>query len=637
MQIKFKSQHRVILKDVAQENKVFNFRVILGWLGIILALSFVVMRLFFLQVTNHEQYTTLSENNRLKILPLTPSRGFIYDRNGVLLAENRASYRLEITPEKVEDMDATLKALSEFIRLTDEDISRFKNQLKRARRFHPVPLRYYLNEDEVARFAVQRHRFDGVDVSSDLSRRYPLGSVGAHIVGYVGRINEQELTTIDRSNYTDSEYIGKLGIEKAYETALHGKVGFQHVETNVQGRILRVLERTAPVPGRNLYLNVDFALQAYTEDLIKNERAAVVAIEPATGSVITLASMPSFDPNLFVGGIDSATYKILRDSPDRPLYNRALRGVYPPGSTVKPFVALAGLEYGIRTEGSQTWCPGWYTLSGQAHRYRDWKRTGHGYVNLVRSIEQSCDVYYYDLAHDLGIDRLYTFMTRFGFGKKTDIDLTGELSGLMPSKEWKTRVRKTLWYPGETLITGIGQGYMLSTPLQLAVATAALSMRGQLRQPRVGFALDDPATHESEVIRSPLQAMIALKDEKFWDASIRGMEAVVSAHGTARKVGFRSPYRFAGKTGTAQVFGIKQDARYDARKIDKKLHDHAWFIAFAPLDDPKIAVAVIVENGGSGSGVAAPIAKKVMDYYLLGAPATSSDDKDAPATRTHSE
>ncbi len=609
---------RFILKDTIRENKIFKFRVIIAWLMMLGLFSVIVGRLFFLQVFEHEGYITKSEDNRIKILPLPPKRGLIYDRNGVLLADNRVSHSLVIVPEKVKDIDLTLKNISQIVAIDEDDIARFKKQLGQVRRFKTVTLRYRLTEDEVARFSVQRHRFQGVDIKSNFSRYYPLGPTGVHAIGYVGRINKNELRTINESDYKGSEYIGKTGIEKFYETKLHGKTGFQRVETNVQGRVIRILERTPPISGKNLYLNIDIYLQRYIEQIVAEHRAAIVAIEPSSGGILALVSMPNYDPNLFVNGIDAKTLHALNNSPDRPLVNRALRGQYPPGSTIKPFVSLAGLEYGVITPHNRTWCKGWYTLKGRKHRYRDWKRVGHGSMDLHSAIEQSCDVYFYALANELGIDRMHTFMKRFNFGKKTGIDIPVEKNGLMPSSEWKRRVRGKLWYPGETLIAGIGQGFMLVTPLQLAVATATLSNRGQFKQPRVVFTIDDAKVNEMTVVAPAKQKNITLKHESYWDAVINAMKAVVHGQrGTARQIGLESPYFFAGKTGTAQVVAIKQRESYDAEKLAKKFHDHAWFVAFAPIKKPRIAVSVIVENGGGGSQTAAPIAKKIMDYYLL--------------------
>ncbi len=604
--------------DLINIRKTYNHRLIIAWVLMMIALLTIIIRLIFLQIINHDNYTTLSENNRLKILPLPPIRGLIYDRNGILLAENRVSYNLNLIPEQVPDFEPTVQALSKIIAIDSNDLAQFQREIRQKRRFEAVPLRLHLTEDEVARFSVQSYRFPGIEISSSWSRYYPLGPRGVHAIGYVGRINEHELKVIDKHNYSGSNYIGKIGIEKFYENELHGKVGFQNVETNVQGRVLRVLERTAAVSGKNLYLNLDLSVQQFAEDLVKDQRAAIVAMEPNTGAIIVLVSSPAYDPNPFVNGIDADSYRLLRDSPDRPLFDRAIRGQYPPGSTIKPIVSLGGLEYGVRTEQSRTWCRGWYSLKGESHRYRDWKKSGHGAMNLHSAIEQSCDVYFYSLANDLGIDRLHAFMSRFGFGQKTNLDISGEAAGLMPSKEWKERTRHRAWFAGETLIVGIGQGFMLSTPLQLAVATATLSNSGVYRQPRLVFAIEDTNSNETSTLPFTKPAKITLKNQNFWQAAKTGMEAVThSGRGTARRIGQRSPYRLAGKTGTAQVVGIKQDERYNARKLAKKFHDHAWFIAFAPVDNPKIAVAVIVENGGGGSQIAAPIAKKVMDFYLL--------------------
>ncbi len=615
-----------ILKDSARENKIFYYRIVIAWILMFLGLLLIVTRLIFLQVAEYEHYDTLSEKNRIKILPIAPTRGLIYDRNGVLLADNRVSYSLEIIPEKIKDIDFIIAKLSKIITIETDDIERFKKQLHKSHNSKGIPLRHRLTEEEMARFSVQRHSFPYINITSNLSRHYPLGATGVHVIGYVGRINKKELKNIDKSEYLGSNYIGKVGIEKYYEKELHGTTGFQHAEINVKGRVVRILERSPPIPGKNLYLNIDITLQKYAESLVAKERAAIVAIEPSSGGVLALVSMPYYDPNLFVNGIDFKTYNELLNSPDRPLINRAIRGQYPPGSTIKPFVGLAGLEYGIRTKHSRTWCRGWFSFKGQKHRYRDWKKSGHGSVNFHQALEQSCDVYFYSLSHDLGIERLHKFMNRFNFGKRTGIDVAGEMSGLMPSKEWKRRVLGKLWYPGETIIAGIGQGFMLATPLQLAVATATLSNRGQFKQPMVVFAMDDAKFNEMNVVPPSNKATITLKNDNYWNTAIGGMKAVVhSRRGTANKIGRKSSYRFAGKTGTAQVIKIKQSESYNARRLAKKFHDHALFVAFAPLKNPRIAIAIIVENGGGGSKTAAPIAKKVLDYYLL--QGSSSKDK----------
>jgi penicillin-binding protein 2 len=483
-------------------------------------------------------------------------------------------------------------------------------------RFQGVPLRLHLTPEEVARFSVDGHRFPGVDVRAQLIRTYPWGELTAHVLGYVGRINEQELERIDASDYAGTDFIGKTGLEKAHEGLLHGHVGHQQVEINARGRVLRTLAGEPPEPGRDLLLHFDVALQRAATEALGDNRGSVVAIDPRTGGVLALVSKPSFDPNLFVEGISQKDYHALLYDPDKPLYNRAVRGQYPPGSTVKPFVALAGLASGVMSASQGVYCPGYFRLAGQSHRYRCWRRSGHGTVALTQAVVQSCDTYFYKLANDMGIERLNGFLTEFGFGSRTGIDVAGELGGLVPSKEWKERVRKEAWYPGETLIVGIGQGAFLATPLQLAVATATMANRGQFIQPLVARAARLPGEAQAEplpVITHPVK----VGDPHHWDKAIHAMEEVVEGpRGTAK--GIRTErYRIAGKTGTAQVFSLGQNESYNAARLDKRLHDHALFVAFAPADDPRIAVAVIVENGGGGSSAAAPVARKVMDAYLV--------------------
>lgn len=607
-----------LLKDPIRERHLFNSRAIVAAVFSALLMAVLISRLFYLEVIQHEHYTTLSTNNRVSLEPIAPTRGLIYDRKGVLLAQNLPTFSLEIVQERVDDMEATLKEISSLIEVSEDDLERFRDELKRRRRFEAVPLRFRLSDKEVALIAVNSYRLPGVEINSTLTRHYPLGSLTAHTVGYVGRINERELQRLDPSDYAATTYTGKIGVEKSMEALLHGHVGYQQVETNARGRVLRVLERTPPVPGKNLYLNIDIELQRAAEKAFGDERGALVAIEPGTGAVLSLVSVPSYDPNLFVNGIPLKTYRELSDSRDQPLFNRALRGQYPPGSTTKPFVGLAGLELNEITTLDSIVCPGYYTLKGDDHRYRDWKKTGHGTIGLTRAIIESCDVFFYDLSLNLGIDKLSSFLGQFGFGRRTSIDIGGDASGLLPSREWKRRVRKEPWFPGETLITGIGQGFFLTTPLQLANAVATLSSRGKLMAPEVVHAVEDPATH----LRTPFApkeiAEVPINDPGNWWRIERAMSMVVhSPHGTARRISHGLKYKMAGKTGTAQVFSIAQDAEYDAEDIAKRLRDHALFIAFAPVEDPKIAVAVIVENGGSGGAVAAPIARKVIDHYLL--------------------
>jgi penicillin-binding protein 2 len=603
------------IRNIETENKLFSNRIIIAWFVILILSCILTVRMVYLQIINYEHFTTLSKGNRIKLEPSPPRRGLIFDQKGVILADNELTYTLEIIPEQVENLAKLFIELKKFIELKDTDIVRFKKATKYSHRFKPTILRYRLNDEEIAKISVHLHRLEGVRINTVLNRFYPLKELAAHIVGYVGRINAKELKIIDRHNYNGTDYIGKMGIEKFYEKQLHGQVGYEKIEVNVRGRKQRELQKVNSKPGKNLYLSLNINFQKYVANLMKGKKGALVAIEPSTGEVLAMVSEPSYDPNLFVNGIAHKDYNKLLYSPDRPLFNRAVRGQYPPGSTIKPFVGLAGLEYGVRTAKDRIWCRGWYTIMGKKHRYRDWKRTGHGSVNLHRALKHSCDVYFYDLAYSLGINRLSSFMKRFGFGKKTGIDINGELGGLMPSREWKRRARKKLWYPGETLITGIGQGFTLSTPVQLAMATAILSKRGKSKKPHLVFIAGEIGSKESTPIVTP-SIEVPLKNDEYWDNAIKGMVAVVHKGGTARKISYGIKYKMAGKTGTAQVIAIKQDARYDASRIAKKYHDHALFIAFAPVDNPKIALALIVENGGSGSRTAAPIARKVIDYYF---------------------
>lgn len=610
--------NRLTLKDHIRESILFNQRVLVASIVMGVLLLILLIRLGYLQITNQQYYATLSEKNRVSIQPIPPTRGLIFDRNGVLLAQNLPSFTLEITPEHVEDMEDTLNTLKNLIQISDEDLKEFESNRRKKRRFEGVPLRFRLTDEEVARVSVQQYRLPGVNINAQLSRHYPLGNLAAHAIGYVGRISEPELRKLNASNYSATTHIGKVGIEAAYEDDLHGKVGFQHVETNAAGRILRVLERTLPVSGKNLYLNIDSRVQAIAEKSFGKESGALVAIDPRNGAVLALVSMPGYDPNQFVHGLDADTFKQLSTSPDRPLFNRALRGQYPPGSTIKPLLGLAGLETDEITTHDKINCPGWYMLKNDERRYRDWKKEGHQHTDLTKAIIESCDVFFYDLSLSLGIDRISKYLGLFGLGKLTGIDIRGELPGLNPSREWKRSTHNMPWFPGETLITGIGQGFMLTTPLQLANATAALSRLGKHYKPHLLYASQDPQDQSLHLQAAEELETIGINNPANWQTIIDAMQKVVhSIHGTARRISVNAPYHIAGKTGTAQVFGIAQDAEYKEEEISKKLRDHALFIGFAPAEDPKIAVAVIVENGGSGGAVAAPIARKVMDQYLL--------------------
>jgi penicillin-binding protein 2 len=608
---------RTLIKDHFQEASLFKRRALVAAVISIIFIGVLVLRLLELQYYQYNHFNTLSENNRVRLTAIAPNRGLIYDRNGVVLAENRPSYRLEIIPEQVDDMAATIEGLSKIVQLDERALKRFKKAIKRSRSFEGVPLRTKLSDEEVAKLAVNRHRFPGAEITARLGRYYPLGERGVHVLGYVGRIDEDELKRVDASNYSGTSHIGKIGLERYYENELHGSVGYQNVEVNVQGRVLRVLENAPPTPGKDLVLTIDAKLQSVAEDAMGDYTGAIVAIQPETGELLAMASMPGFDPNLFVHGISYKDYKRLSTSDERPLFNRAFMGQYPPGSTLKPFVGLAGLENKAIGHKEEIRCKGHYLLPNEERKYRDWKKKGHGRTDLNKALEQSCDVYYYELAYRLGIDRIHDFLHKFGFGQKTGLDTIGEQSGLLPSREWKWRAKNKIWFPGETLIAGIGQGYMLTTPLQLASATSILAMRGEGMKVHLLKTIKDPEIDEATETSLQRKEKINLHRPVNWKHVIKGMLSVVhKPRGTAHVMGWGLKYKMAGKTGTAQVFGIAQDAEYDEETTAKKLRDHALFIAFAPVDNPKIAVAVLVENGGHGSSVAAPMARKVVDAWL---------------------
>jgi len=608
---------RFTLKDHFRESRLINGRLIFAAILSVLVFAVVIVRLVVLQVLEYEHFDSLSNRNRVDIEPLPPQRGLIYDRNGVMLAENIPTFSLEMVPEKVPDIEQTLNDLSVLLALSEEDVSEFQERLKRHRRFQQVVIRQRLTEQEVARFSANRHRFPGVDIEGRLIRHYPQGHLFAHMIGYVGRINERDMQIIDQQNYKGTLQIGKTGVEKEYEDDLHGEVGYRQVETNVQGRIVRELMSVASHSGDDLFLHVDINLQRVASEALADYNGSVVAMDPRTGGVLAMVSKPDFDPNSFVSGISTKEYGELRDSPDRPLFDRALRGHYPPGSTLKPFVALAGLELGVVTEHSKTFCPGWYTLPGHDHRYRCWKHYGHGHVDLKDAVAQSCDVYFYDLAHALGIDRMHQFLDLFDFGHRTGVDIPSESKGLSPSREWKRGSRNQAWFPGETIISGIGQGFNQTTPIQLAHATATLAMRGATTEPQVVRASRAAGDADMQLRNGNNMHSLPMENSQHWEAVIDSMvEVIHGARGTARHVGEGMPFKIAGKTGTAQVFGIAQDEKYDAETLERKLHDHALFIAFAPADNPEFVVAVVVENGGSGSKTAAPIAREMIKQHF---------------------
>ena len=631
------------LKDYLRETNLIHSRLVA--LVVLLGVMTLVLlgRIWYLQIYQHQRFEVLSKDNRVRLIPVPPVRGQIYDRKGKVLAENIPVFTLEVLPSEVKDLDALLDSLAKIIQISPNEIRKFKSLVRARPDFESQILKVNISEEEAARFWVNKNQFTGAEVHARLQRYYPYGGELVHALGYVGRINQKELETIDRAKYKGTEYIGKLGIEAKYEDLLLGKVGFEQVETNAHGQRVRTLSKNPPISGEDIHLNIDAELQVKARQYLGDFRGSVIAIEPKSGDVLAFVSNPVYDPNKFVNGIDHRSYNELRDDINRPLLNRALNGRYAPGSTIKGLVALAGLENGW-SKNSKVACPGYYQLKGSSHRYRCWRRQGHGPTSMIESILQSCDVYYYQLANSLGIDKMHKFLSRFGLGSRTGIDLIGEPSGLMPSKEWKRRARGNPWYPGETLITGIGQGYMLATPLQLGVMTATLANRGERIEPRLVDRLTHGSGQDQREVAN-LEGEVLDKVEANnanFSSIIEAMQGVIEhPRGTARRAGLNAKYTMAGKTGTAQVVAIAQGAKYDASKLTEFQKDHALFVSFAPVENPQIAVAVIVENGESGSGVAAPVARKVMDFYLLGedassAPEAGADDQESTSTETAS-
>jgi len=605
-------------KSERGEYRLFRARAYVAAAFVLIALLVVFIRLINLQIQQYDHYTELSKENYLKSIPIPPVRGLIYDRNGVLLADNHIEYVLEAKEDDVKDMPAKLKSLMQLLPITNQDINKFKQKLRVNSRFQAVVLRKNMTEKEIAVFSANRFRFPGFKVSVRMERIYPLESVASHLLGYVGRIDKRDLKKLDRKEYKGTTHIGKSGIEKQYETRLHGKAGYEVIEVDAHGKPQRKQSEQAPIAGEDIFLSIDIELQIKAEELLKDHNGAAVAIDPRNGEVLAMASMPSYDPNLFVNGISYANYNALRDNPDRPLYNRAIQGVYPPGSTIKPMAALVGLNAGVVTPTKTIYGKGFFQIPGNRHRFRCWKKSGHGHISLNRAIYQSCDVYFYDLAFRMGINRYSKAMNKFGFGKKTGIDLPHERSALMPTQEWKRKRYDKFWYPGDTVNAGIGQGYFTATPIQLAFATATLANRGRKIKPHLLWATRVSRNVPEKLVKPVKLPSIGVTKLRYWDDVIRGMVNVVhGAGGTARRSGTGAKYRFAGKTGTAQVFGIAQNKSYNASKLKKKLHDHALFVAFAPVENPRIALALIAENAGGGSKVAAPIARQLLDTYLL--------------------
>jgi len=618
------------IKDHHSERRLFIGRAILASVISVVLLGLVIARLVQLQVFDHELFAEKSQGNRIRIEAVPPIRGLIFDRKGRVIAENLPAYQLELIPEQVENIDDTLNRLAAINLIEPDDIPRFTALSQSGQQFKPVTLKFRLTDEEIANFAIQRPRFPGVDFQPRLVRHYPHGELFAHAVGYVGALDTNDMQRLDSARYAGTSHTGKTGVENSFENNLHGDAGFRHLIANARGRQVPAdsselldslpMDQT-PSPGSNIYLSLDLDIQQVAYDALAGRRGAVVALDPTTGEVLALVSTPSFDPNLFAVGMSTAQYGALQDNLDLPLFNRAVRGTYPPGSTIKPMLALAALATGATNLTRKTVCIGYFQLEGDDHRYRDWKPEGHGPVDLHDAIAQSCDVYFYQLSGDLGIDNMHEYLTQFGLGSATGVDVLGERPGLVPSREWKrdnfrNRDDKR-WYHGETVIASIGQGFMLATPLQLASAAGTLALRGSRYKPHLVAAVEDPLSGKREMLEPEILDRVAIDNEFYWINVREAMHDVMQGpRGTARAVGFGAGYEMAGKSGTAQVVSIAQDEEYDEDEIEERLRDHALFISFAPFDDPRIAVAVIVENGSSGSSVAAPIAKAVMDKYL---------------------
>lgn len=608
-------------KNAQEGLEQFNRRIAIAGGFVLLCFAILLGRFFWLQVIQHDYYRTRAEDNRISLVPITPNRGLIVDRHGEVLARNYSAYTLEITPTQVPDLEATIDALAEFIVIEPKDRRRFKKLMDESKRFESLPIRTRLTDEEVARFIARRYRFPGVDIKARLFRQYPQGAFASHIIGYIGRITERDLNRIEEreqeANYRGTEHFGKTGLEQHYEFELHGTSGYEKMEVDAGGRPVRTLARTAPVPGNNLTLTVDAQLQRIAEQAFGDRKGALVAIEPATGGILALVSMPNYDPNLFVDGIGTADWEALNNSPDKPMVNRAINGAYPPGSTFKPFMALAALTLGKRRPEQAFADPGYFNFGG--HMFMDDKKGGHGMVDMYKSIVQSCNTYYYVLANDLGIDGIADFMTQFGFGSRTGVDLEGESEGVLPSQAWKKkRFRKPeqqKWYAGETISVGIGQGYNAYTPIQLAQAMATLANDGVMYRPHLVKHITDTRTGMKTYVEPQPLRTLPLKQAHI--DVIKNAMVGVNKEGTGARAFKDAGYVAGGKTGTAQVFSLRGQ-KYDREGVRKELRDHSLFIAFAPAEAPKIALAVLVENGGFGAQAAAPIARQVIDYYLLG-------------------
>ncbi|VFP85951.1 peptidoglycan DD-transpeptidase MrdA [Candidatus Erwinia haradaeae] len=605
--------------DYGAKKKLFVYRICIAFVGILLLVSILLMNLYFLQIIHYKDYSTRSNENRIKLIPIPPSRGLICDRNGILLALNRTIYQLKIIPEKVENLPLILQELTPIVNLTTKELNAFEKERRRANRFTSIVLKTSLSNVQMARFLVNQYRFQGVVIEDYQQRLYPYGSVLTHVIGYVSKINYQDIQLLETngswSNYTETRNIGKLGIERYYESLLHGNTGYTEVEVNNHGQVIRQLDKRAPQAGGDIYLSIDLKLQQYIATLLKGSRAAVVVTDPRSGEVLAMVSMPSYNPNLFVGGISEDQYKLLLNNSNCPLINRAVQGTYPPASTVKPYIAIAALVSGIVTNHTTFFDPGWWQLPKSAKRFHDWKRSGHGHLDIIKALEESSDTFFYQIAYDIGIDRLSNWMKRFGYGCLTGIDLVGENSGIMPTRAWKMNRFKNHWYQGDTIPVGIGQGYWTATPLQMNKALMVLINNGTIKTPHF-FLYVTEGNHKvpwNEIKAAPIYQV----NREYWEIAKRGMYGVANhINGTARKSFADAPYKIAAKSGTAQVFGLKDKEVYNANALNERLRDHKIMIAYAPYNHPRIAVTIILENGGDGISVG-KITRQILDYYMM--------------------
>ncbi|AVF59332.1 MULTISPECIES: penicillin-binding protein 2 [Vibrio] len=619
-------KRRSQIRDYQAEARLFASRAIVAFIGIVLLMGALVANMYNIQVNQFQDYQTRSNDNRIKVVPIAPNRGLIYDRNGVLLAENRPVFNLELTPEKIKDIDATIQELQTILEITPDQIERFHQERKRTRRFKSVPLLTQLNEKQVAVFSVNQYRFPGVEISATLKRYYPFSEVLTHVIGYVSRINDRDMQRLIReekdANYQATRDIGKLGIEKYYEDLLHGTAGYQEVEVNSRGRVIRTLKYVPPVPGKDIVLNLDINLQLYVHQLLDGRRGSAVVIDPRDNGVLAMVSSPSYDPNSFVHGISGKDYRALLNDKNRPLVNRTTLGIYPPASTIKPFMAVAALQEGVVTPNTTRNDPGYWRIPNSNTRpFRDWLRWGHGRVDIIKSIEESVDTFYYQIAYDMGIDRISNWMMMFGFGDYTGIDIYEESKANMPTRDWKMSRHKTPWYKGDTIPVGIGQGYWTATPMQIAKATSVLVNEGEVIAPHLLKATIENGNDFEEQQTTEYVTYPPIKNvpKKYWDMAKEGMRRVNhGTRGTARRSFYKMSYQTAGKSGTAQVFGLGENEEYNADEIAEHLRDHALFTGFAPFDDPKVVVTVVLENAGGGSSNGAPVVRKIFDRVVLG-------------------